>query len=156
MTLPRPVILDPVRVLILPRLERVKATASGWMARCPAHEDRTASLSVGVGKQGQALVHCFAGCHPVDVLAAIGLELRDLYPQQSQDASPMARLERREAWQAANVGAAAAVLAHEAAVVAIAAQEVAQGEVLFAEDRDRLQVAVTRIDDALYALEGLT
>jgi putative DNA primase/helicase len=38
---------------------RVGAT---WMARCPVHDDREPSLSVGVGKDGKALVHCHAGC----------------------------------------------------------------------------------------------
>jgi hypothetical protein len=33
----------------LDRLDRVKRSGSGWTARCPAHEDRHASLSVGEG-----------------------------------------------------------------------------------------------------------
>ncbi len=48
-------------------------------ARCPVHEDRTASLSVGTGHDGRALIHCHAGCPTVDVLDALGLELRDLF-----------------------------------------------------------------------------
>jgi hypothetical protein len=56
------------------------------MARCPAHEDRTPSLSVTVGDRGSVLLHCFAGC-PVDrVLAAMGLTMRDLHPAKARAA----------------------------------------------------------------------
>lgn len=47
-----------------------------WMARCPAHDDRTPSLSITEGHDGRLLVHCFAGCewHGIrDVLKARGL-----------------------------------------------------------------------------------
>ncbi|MGO8906430.1 MAG: hypothetical protein ACLQMH_12525 [Solirubrobacteraceae bacterium] len=50
-------------------------------ARCPAHEDRNASLSVGVGRDGRALVHCHAGCDVLDVLDALGLSWRELFPR---------------------------------------------------------------------------
>jgi putative DNA primase/helicase len=41
------------------------------MCCCPAHDDRTPSLSVTVGRQA-ILFHCFAGCSNADVLAALG------------------------------------------------------------------------------------
>lgn len=47
-------------------------------AQCPAHEDRTASLSVSAGEAG-ALVYCHAGCAIDDVLAALELTRRDLF-----------------------------------------------------------------------------
>lgn len=50
------------------------------MAKCPAHDDQRASLSVRVGDSGRVLVHCHAGCKVTDVLAAIGLSLADLTP----------------------------------------------------------------------------
>ncbi|MCX6359839.1 MAG: hypothetical protein NT029_08540 [Armatimonadetes bacterium] len=67
--------------LVLARLARVRPSRSGFMARCPAHDDRNPSLSVRVAPDGRVLVHCFAGC-PLDaVLAALGLRLRDLRPE---------------------------------------------------------------------------
>jgi hypothetical protein len=42
-----------------------------WMARCPAHRERTPSLSIAEGRDGRALVHCFAGCEQIDVIAAL-------------------------------------------------------------------------------------
>lgn len=44
-----------------------------WNARCPGHQDRHASLSVGVGQDGRVLLHCHAGCDLTDILAALGL-----------------------------------------------------------------------------------
>ena len=40
------------------------------MCRCPAHDDRTPSLSVRHGISG-VLVHCFAGCDPRDIIRAL-------------------------------------------------------------------------------------
>jgi hypothetical protein len=42
-----------------------------WMARCPAHRERTPSLSIAEGRDGRALVHCFGGCEQTDVIAAL-------------------------------------------------------------------------------------
>lgn len=62
-------------------LERIggKKSGAGWIGRCPAHHDRHASLSVGQGKDSRVLIHCHAGCSVEAVLAALGLEKRDLY-----------------------------------------------------------------------------
>lgn len=40
------------------------------MCRCPAHDDRTPSLSVRAGER-RLLFHCFAGCETADVLRAL-------------------------------------------------------------------------------------
>ncbi len=48
------------------------------MAQCPAHEDGRPSLSV-TSTESQVLLYCFAGCATADVVAALGLNLRDLY-----------------------------------------------------------------------------
>jgi DNA polymerase I-like protein with 3'-5' exonuclease and polymerase domains len=44
---------------------------SGWVARCPVHDDQKPSLSIGSGKDGKVLVHCHAGCNQRDVFNAI-------------------------------------------------------------------------------------
>lgn len=44
--------------------------SSGAMCRCPAHDDKTPSLSVRVGERS-LLFKCFAGCSTIDVLRAI-------------------------------------------------------------------------------------
>lgn len=65
-------------------------SASGeYVCRCPAHDDRTASLCVreGVDHSGNLclFVKCQAGCATADVLRAMGLTMRDLYVQQTKE-----------------------------------------------------------------------
>ena len=71
--------------LILSRLERVKSTGPGrWSACCPGplhnHGDKNPSLSIAVGDDGRVLLKCFAGCDVASIVAALGLELADLFP----------------------------------------------------------------------------
>jgi putative DNA primase/helicase len=40
-------------------------------ARCPAHDDRRPSLSIRDGDRGGALVHCFAHCDQLTVIASL-------------------------------------------------------------------------------------
>jgi len=66
--------------LLLSKMPDAKRSAKGWSARCPAHEDRRASLTVSEGDNGGAVLHCHAGCEPAAVVAALGLTLADLMP----------------------------------------------------------------------------
>lgn len=134
--------------LVLSRLDRVRKAGAGWSARCPAHEDRTASLSIAVGNDGRLLAHCFAGCSVHDVVGAIGLTISDLFPRRLYDASPEARREARRLALQANWSASLAVLDRESTVVLIAAGDLLNGRVLPASDADRLALAVERIDAA--------
>jgi hypothetical protein len=54
----------------------------GWLSLCPAHEDRSPSLSVREGHDGRVLVHCFAGCGPEQITGALGLRSCDLFDAQ--------------------------------------------------------------------------
>lgn len=65
--------VDPLRDLILPRLQGVQKGAGGFAARCPAHEDRKASLSLSRGSERAVVLHCHAGCDPDLVVQALGL-----------------------------------------------------------------------------------
>lgn len=55
-----------------------------WIACCPAHDDRSPSLSIRELEDGRVLAHCFSGCQVADVLTAVGLEFFDLYPPDSR------------------------------------------------------------------------
>ncbi|MDB4893177.1 MAG: hypothetical protein JWL61_5032, partial [Gemmatimonadetes bacterium] len=69
---------------VLAKLARVKPNGSRqWMARCPAHEDDTASLSIKEGTDGRVLLNCHAMCQTAAVVAAISLSMSDLYAQSS-------------------------------------------------------------------------
>ncbi len=56
-----------------------RKAGAGWTCRCPAHDDRTPSLSIHAGDDGRALVNCHAGCTVDAVCGAIGLRLADLF-----------------------------------------------------------------------------
>ncbi len=47
--------------------------------RCPLHDDERASLSIGRGEDGRALLHCHAGCATEGILARAGLTWADLH-----------------------------------------------------------------------------
>lgn len=63
---------------ILTKLDGVKRSAKGHVAKCPAHDDRQASLSIGTGDDGKVLLKCFAGCTFEQIVAALGLKAADL------------------------------------------------------------------------------
>jgi len=63
---------------ILTRLEGVRSTPNGWMALCPAHDDRNSSLSVSEGHKGIVL-HCHAGCSFHEIVAALNLRPEDFF-----------------------------------------------------------------------------
>jgi hypothetical protein len=59
---------------------RPKTNAEGEIsARCPAHDDRVASLSVGVGDDGRVLLHCHTGCKPEEIVTALGLTWKEMF-----------------------------------------------------------------------------
>lgn len=70
----------------LPRLEAVRRSSRGYVARCPAHADRHPSLSVSEGERG-ILVKCWAGCTTKEIVGALGLTMRDLFYDSDQPAS---------------------------------------------------------------------
>ena len=69
---------------VLGLLQGVRKSGSGWTARCPAHEDKKASLSVSEGVDGRVLIKCFAGCTAEAIVYAVGLEMGDLFPEDAR------------------------------------------------------------------------
>lgn len=131
---------------LLSRLDKVKRTGKEtWQACCPAHADRHPSLSIRETSDGRVLAHCFAGCAVEDVLSAIGLSFSDLYPPRPL--TTYTKPERRP-FPAADVLRA---IAFEAMVVASAAVAMCSGRTFTNGDRERLIVAVSRIQTALTA-----
>jgi hypothetical protein len=70
--------VDDVIDLVLGKLDGVRQRGGYWMARCPAHEDREASLSVARGTEQPAVFKCHAGCERDAILDALGLTLADV------------------------------------------------------------------------------
>lgn len=62
----------------LSRLQGVQDKGNGqYMARCPCHGDKKQSLAVSMGDD-RILVQCLAGCEYGDILAALGVEWKEL------------------------------------------------------------------------------
>jgi len=59
-----------------------KQSGTGWICRCPGHEDRNPSLSITPGDDGRALLKCHAGCSTQSVIEAIGLKMCDLFSDE--------------------------------------------------------------------------
>jgi hypothetical protein len=132
--------------LLLSRLDGVKQTGDNrWIARCPAHDDRTPSLSIRELGDGRVLLKCFAECSTADVLAAAGLEFADLYPERPHHYAPRERLPFRPL-------DVLRCLVREAEIASVAADNLANGMRLTDQDRDRLREASRR----LRAAEELT
>ena len=64
---------------VLNRLEGVDESNGSYKGPCPTHGDRKPSLSVSEGDDGRVLIKCFAGCATEEVVAALGLEMKDLF-----------------------------------------------------------------------------
>ncbi len=69
-----------------------RRSGTGWACRCPAHDDRNPSLSIRVGDDGRALVRCHATCTQAEVVAALGLTMRDLMPDAPSKPYAVGRL----------------------------------------------------------------
>lgn len=55
-----------------------------YEAKCPAHDDRSPSLSIGVGDDDRCLLNCHRGCEPGAILDALGLEWKDIFDTKEQ------------------------------------------------------------------------
>lgn len=128
---------------ILGRLNKVRngKLNDSWLACCPAHEDRSPSLSIRELSDGKILLHCFAGCSIGDVLGALGMTIDELFPERLTDARPMTMpFVSNDVLRA---------LRQEIMVVALAGSELAADRSLTPEERERLFVAVGRINAGL-------
>ena len=81
----------------LNRLEKVEGSHGRWKARCPAHEDKNPSMSIGLSDDGKILVNCFRGCTAEQITVAMGLALSDLYIEPPKQALSSAARATKEA-----------------------------------------------------------
>lgn len=131
---------------LLTKLEKVQRTKkNSWLARCPAHDDHSPSLSIRDLEDGRILVHCFAGCNVHEIVSSVGMKLADLF--QSGDIQDGKGRPERRPFPATDI---LRCIAFEALVVAMAAIALLKGP-LPGADYKRLMLAASRIQDALRA-----
>ena len=126
---------------VLRCLDKIQKRQDGqWSARCPSHQDSRPSLSICQNPDGAVLIHCFGGCTVTDVVAAMGMELADLYPPWR----PSGREPKRQP-RLLSASQALALLDEEALLIAVAGANLAHGVALAQPDLDRLLKAAARV-----------
>ena len=135
---------------LLSRLERVKATSPGkWSASCPGplhnHGDRSPSLSIATGDDGRALIRCFTGCSPSEIVSAVGLSLSDLFPPRpAHHDRPFPGYQRPKISDRDLLE----IIRREVAIIATAGEELIAGP-LSLPDLERLRTATRRLFSTL-------
>lgn len=128
---------------ILDRLDKVRQIGPDkWSACCPAHDDRTPSLSIKDGGD-RVLLHCFAGCRLADILAGLGLELHNLFAETRTPRQPAGVPQRK----------LAEALGEELHILAQCAFARSRGDELSEHDTERERIAWVRVDTARRAAQ---
>lgn len=126
--------------LLVDRLEHCREVRSGeWMARCPAHQDSSPSLSIRQLDDGRTLINCFAGCGALDVLDAVGLDYSALYPATDRH-QYRSEIRRREK-------------TIDELVVEIAVADMGKGKKLSEVDKQRAREALYRMGNGIKSPE---
>ena len=127
---------DPINN-ILTKLDKVtakKPTKDGlsqWQAVCPAHDDKSPSLTITEASDGTVLVKCWAGCNANEIVKALGLELKDLFPCTQLTNKPSKLQPSKRA------------IAHERLIISIAEASLT----LSHEDNERYRLALKRLKE---------
>ena len=118
----------------------VRETGNGqYSCRCPAHEDKSASLGIKQGDGDRILLNCFAGCDVKSILESAGLDWKDimneenLYQAEKHKFNPFAVLK---------------MLRDEVLVIGLSSVDIRNGKPLNDVDHDRLLKAVGNVRDA--------
>lgn len=132
--------------LFLSRLDGLQQRGpKKWVAKCPAHQDKTPSLAITELNDGRLLVHDFGGCDTSSVMAAVGLNMGDLFPDGgSEHHHPLAfaKVEKRQAQQRAEALASARL------VLDMAEAMRKEGEKLTPQDLERERKAFYALRNA--------
>ena len=127
---------------ILDHLDGVRTTGRDrWIARCPAHSDKTPSLAIREADD-RVLIHCFAGCSPHEIVTVVGLELGDLFPERVGNKPIPKPFPTTDIFYCLNV---------EVTFLSLCADKLAKGQELEESDRERLHLCASRFRAAMVA-----
>jgi hypothetical protein len=137
---------------LLNGLNKVKRTSnSSWMACCPAHADRSPSLSIKDTGEGKLILKCFAGCETIDVLGALGLDWDDVMPPKQQVERIQTVKPIKHTIYATD---ALEIVRLEAQIIVMAAMDISKGVKINDPEMERIKTAMTRINTALEATKN--
>lgn len=128
--------------ILLNMLDKVKQTnPQTWVARCPAHEDHSPSLSIRELPEGKILIHCFSGCDPYSIVNSVGLTIGDLFPDQVNGNYQKPIVRKITASQAFEL------TYFESLVIKETARTILNEKILSDKDYERLNKAFDRINN---------
>lgn len=123
---------------LLNSLQKVRKIRDGqYLACCPAHDDKSPSLSIKLLSDERILIHCFGGCETENILDAIGMTFSDLMPENVGNHKRVSKL-----FYASDI---LQILAYESSLVYFYALDLSKGKSLSEEDRKRLLLSISRI-----------
>lgn len=128
---------SPIEV-VLGHLDGVSKSGKGYTALCPAHKDKTPSLSVREGDDGRVLINCFAGCLVQDITAGMGLSMSDLF-------SASERGRRSHRTPGVNVRELKEAAEFERQILFIVSADRTSGKSIAPSDLERAKIALDRI-----------
>jgi hypothetical protein len=128
---------------LLSRLNKVRNHGKGqFMAQCPCHADKTASLSIKDMGDGRILINCFASCDTYSILQSVGLDWQDVLPESSAG-------EHKPVKQIIYPSEALKLIQFETRIVLVAAYDLKKNKALTLDEIERLEVAMQRINKAV-------
>jgi len=128
---------------LLNRLSKVRQTGAGkWISCCPAHEDKSPSLSVRQADD-RILIYCFAGCSVDDVVSSVGMSLSDLMPESLGHNKPFEGVPKY------NKSDLFDVMVTETSIMVLAARQLALNVKLNPVDLQRVRLSEERLDSII-------
>lgn len=129
--------------VLISRLNKVRKNGIGqFMAQCPCHADKTASLAIKDMNDGRILINCFAGCDTYSILQSVGLDLQDVLPESNVG-------EHKPVKQILYASEALQLIRFESQIVLVAAYDLKKNKLLTPDELQRLELAMQRINKAL-------
>jgi hypothetical protein len=133
---------------LLNKLNKVKSNGNGsWMACCPAHDDKTPSLSIKDNSDGRLMLRCFSGCETIDVLNSIGLDWDDVMPPKQEKPVHIIKPKKHDIYATD----ALLVIRNESRIITMAAIDVCKGVKIEQAELERIKLAMTRINNVCEA-----
>lgn len=137
----------------------IKRSNGGILAFCPSHEDDNRSLAVSIGRTGNVLVHCFAGCDIHEITSAIGLNPADLFVKtESQfDKQKRADAEQRtmHSMRISLLLSRLPALKHDLVRLLFVANSLHKNDAIPADDRQFIANLVIKLNDAMTFVEDV-
>ena len=132
---------------LLSRLDKVRQCGPHkYAACCPAHDDKSPSLSIRQADDGKILLWCFVGCSAEDVLDALGMTFTDLYPDDPCKAAYRAACANGGRKWERRFLPEIDLRREDVTVLRIAEKWIKQGRTLNLEDQARLDLALERLN----------